>query len=135
MPAPRSFFLLNGAAAGDAGLRGDDHVRPYAHVVADVNEVVEFRAVGDACFFECAAINGGIGADLDIVFNEQRALLRELRIRAGFRIAHVAEAVGAEHTAGVNDHTIAEVDAGIDHHARKDSAVRADYRAISNYAT
>ena len=75
--------VANRARAGDAGAHDEDGVFADVAVVADVDEVVELCAAADAGFSERAAVDGGVGADLDVVFNDQCSLLRELRVGAG----------------------------------------------------
>ena len=48
-----------------------------ATVVADVDQVVYFRTTADSGLGEGSAVDGGVGADLDVVFDNQRALLRK----------------------------------------------------------
>ena len=52
-------------------------------VVTHVHQVVDLRAAPDARLVECSAVDGGVSADLHIVFDGEGALLRKLRIRAG----------------------------------------------------
>ena len=63
---------------------------------------------------------------------DQRSLLRELRVSAGLRVAHIAEAVRAQHRAGMNDDAVAERGSGIEHGARIDAAVLADAHALAD---
>ena len=76
---------------------------PIWTVVADVHEVVDFCAAADAGFVECAAVDGGVGADFDIVFDHQTPDLRGLFVASGFGIANVAEAFAAEHCSRLHD--------------------------------
>ena len=71
------------AGAGDAGKRDQDHVFANVAVVADVNQVVDLDPAADARLAQRPAVDGRVGADLHVVFDHQRALLRELRIGAG----------------------------------------------------
>src|SRR5690606_28477912 len=48
------------------------------HVVADLNEVVEFDAFGDHGIVQCTSINTGVGANLHIVTNAHCAQLLDL---------------------------------------------------------
>jgi hypothetical protein len=54
-----------------------------------------------------AAVDGRVGADLHVVLDQQRPLLRKLRVSAGLLVAHIAEAVRAQHHSGMNDDAIA----------------------------
>ena len=118
--------IADDARSGDAGLSGDNHVVAYGAVVADVDEVVDLYATGDAGFVEGSAIDGGVGADFHVVFDDEAALLRELRVLAAQSVADIAEAVGAEDCSGVDDDAVAEFDSGIDDDAWIDAAVVSD---------
>ena len=78
--AGQNSALADRARAGDAGERDQDRVFADVAVVADVDEVVEFCAAADASFRQCAAVDGAVGADLHVVFDDQCSLLRELRV-------------------------------------------------------
>ena len=101
-------IVANGARAGDAGLRGDDGIAPDLHVVANVHEVVDLGAASDTRLVERTAIDGRVGADLDVVFDDQCSLLRELDIFTGRLIAHIAKTIAAEHRARMHDDTVAK---------------------------
>jgi hypothetical protein len=106
--------------------------------MADVHQVIDFRASTDAGSIQRSSINGGVGADFDIVFNLQSSNLRKFFIAASFRVAHVAEAVAAQHGAGVNNHTISEPDAWVKSDVRIQITISpnayfgADYRACAD---
>ncbi len=100
--------IADGTGAGDAGEGDENDVFSDVAVVADMNEVVDFCAAADACFGEGSTVNGGIGANLNVVFNDKGSLLRELRVRAGGGIADVTKTICSEHCASVDDDTIAE---------------------------
>src|ERR1700693_5377513 len=91
--AAENDILFDGDTAGEAGLRGDHHVFSDLAVVADVYEVVDFRASANAGCIQGSAVDGGVGADLDVVFDFQAPDLRKLFVTASRLIAHVAEAV------------------------------------------
>lgn len=106
--------MFDDGAAGDAGLGGDDNVCADAAVVADVDQVIEFDAILDDGGAEGGAVNGGVGADLDIVADDETADLREVGVAA--ILEDEAEAVGAEDGAGVDDGASAHLDTGIEGH-------------------
>ena len=109
--------------AGDAGERDEDDVFADVAVVADVDEVVDLGSAADAGLLERAAVDGGVGADFDVVFDEEGSLLRELGVGAGGGVADVAEAVCTEDCAGVDDDAVAEGGAGVEDGAGIDAAV------------
>ena len=86
--------------AGDRGVRAD------AHVVADLDLVVELDALLDHRVVERAAVDRGVGADLDVVADAHAADLRNLDPAALLR--RDAEAVGADHHAGVQDDPLSQ---------------------------
>ena len=106
-------------------------LEPDVAVVSDVNEVVDFCAASNAGLGEGTAVDGGIGANLNVVFNDKGSLLRELRVGAGGGIADVSEAIGAEHCTGVDDDTIAKSGAGVENSSRMNVAVCPDDHAFS----
>lgn len=133
--AAENDILLDGDTAGEPGLRGYHDVFSDQAVVADVHQIVDFRASGDAGCIQGATIDRGVGADLDVVVDFELPDLRKFFITAGRLIANVAEAIAAEHRAGVNDHSVSETHTGIDCHIRIQIAVasndcfRADHAA------
>src|SRR3990172_4417145 len=97
----------DGAAAPDAdaaresGAARDRAVRPDAAVVADLDLVVELHAVLDHGVLDRTAVDGRIGADLDVVADAHAADLRHLD--PALAVTRDAEAVGADHRAGMQD--------------------------------
>ena len=91
-----------------------------------------FTPRADAGFVEGSAVDGGVGADFDGVFDDETSLLRKLDVLAGGFVADVAESVGAEHGSGVDDDAVAELDAGIEDDARMDAAFAADDDAATD---
>ncbi len=61
------------------------------HIVGDLHEIVDLGALADHGVADRAPIDRGVGADLDIVLDDDAADLRHLDV-AG-RSHHVAEAV------------------------------------------
>ena len=123
--------VLDDAGAGDAGLRGDDDVAADHAVVGDVDEVVDLRALADAGLAERAAVDGGVGADLDVVGDDERALLGEGEVLAGGGVAGVAEAGCAEHCAGLDDDAVANGGSSVDRDVGEDGAVVAEGDAFA----
>ena len=87
---------------GDADLGHDQTVFSNLNIVSDVNQIIDFRSGSDARFAGGRAIHGDIGADLDVVFHDHSADLRNLVVDAALRGKAVA--VGAQHRAGLNNH-------------------------------
>src|SRR5690349_1132191 len=120
-------------AAGDAGAAGDRGVRANAHVVAHLDLVVELDALFEHRIVDRAAIDRGVGADLDVVADAYGADLRNLDPAALF--LGDAEAVGADHGTGMDDDARADRATGIYHYPRIQGAVVADRDALADDAT
>src|SRR5690348_1108477 len=126
--------ILHGDAAGEAGLGGDDHIFSDADIVAHVHQIIQLRAPADDGQVQSSAIHGGISADLHVVADLQAANLRKLFVAAGGGVAHVAEAVAAQHRAAVHENTVAQTHPGIDCHMGSDIALPAHADLGTNYA-
>ena len=120
-------------AAGEAGLGGDDYIFSELAVVADVNEIIDFCALADASFVEGSAVDGRVGSDFDVVFEDETADLRGLLVASCLRVADVAEAFTAEDGSGLDDDAIAKMDCGIDGDVGVDAAVRSDRDIVADY--
>src|SRR5580765_7120818 len=108
-------------AAGDAHLGDDDTMLPHHHVVSDLHQVVDFGAFSDDSRTERAAINGHVGADLNIVVADHVPNLRDLEVPAVAK--NIAKAIRANHRAGVNADPIAKLGVCIKGHAGKEMHV------------
>ena len=95
----------------------------------DVNQVVELRSPSNPRLLQRAAVDSGVGADLHVVFNQQRPLLRKLGVSAGLLIAHIAKAIRAQHHSRMDDNAIPQRGSRIEHGARINAAVLADAHA------
>ena len=69
--------------------------------MCDLNQVVQLDAPTDDSGLHHGAVDGGIGADLHLVFEHHVAQLRDLAVGAIFRCE--PEAVRADDGAGVQD--------------------------------
>ena len=103
-------------------------MRADAAVVRDHDEVVELDAVFDHGVFDRAAVDGGVGADLDVVTERHRADLRHLD--PGALVRREPEAVAADHGAGLHDAARAEHHAMADEHPRDEARIVADDRVM-----
>jgi hypothetical protein len=126
--------VLHHDAAGKAGLGCYYDVFANLAVVADVDQIVDFRAAANARDFERATINGGIGADFDIIFNLETAYLGKFFVSAGLLVAHVTEAIAAQDRSGVNDHAIADLRTRIEGRVGIDLAIFSYARTCADYA-
>ena len=123
-------------AAGDADLRANEVVPAEPAVVGDHHQVVDLRALADDGRAVGAAVDRRAGADLDVLADLDVAELgRELVPAVDLAIA---EAVGADHGAGVNDGAVADArvfvqhDVGKERHAGADDAAGHDVHAGVN---
>ena len=69
--------------------------RPIADAVRDLHQVVDLRAGADAGLADRRAIDRRVGADLDVVFDHDVGVLRDLEVRA-VRLPREAEPVAAD---------------------------------------
>src|SRR5262249_55927570 len=85
-------------APRDAGLRHQHAAATNRHVVPDLDQIINHRTVADDGVGPGAAVDRRIGADLDIVADDDAAELRDADMAA--RIGGEAEAVLADPGAG-----------------------------------
>ena len=101
------------------------------HVVPDLHEIINFRALADHRVAQGAPVDGGIGADFDIVLDDHSADLRHFQMA---RLAHgEAEAVLADGRAGMDSDMV--TDQGVGYRGiRADIAVPPDMHAVTDDA-
>src|SRR5690606_10003109 len=99
--------------------------------------------VADHGVFEGTAVDGGVGADLDVVADDDAADLRDLDPTA-VALAREAEAVRADHRASMHDAAppqrtaVVDRDVGVEHrsvaqhHPVTDVAAGADHDALAH---
>src|SRR5258705_104904 len=119
-------------AARNGGTPGHRRMGADAHVMADLDLVVQLDAVLDHRVVERAAVDRRVGSDLDIVAYKGTTRLRDLDPAS--RIARHAETVGADHHAGMNQCALADNAAGIDRDRGPQAAVLADLRVLADRA-
>ena len=111
-------MVAEGRAAGDADLRGDEALAADAHVVGDLDEIIDLGAPPDHRLAEAGAVEGRVGADLDVVFEDHVADLRDATDLAVDGL--ITEAIGADDGAGLDaaagaeDAVVADDDAGLE---------------------
>ena len=120
--------IVEVGAAGDADLGRQQHVAADGHAVADLHEVVDLGAGLDARFAHRRAIDGRVGAQLDVILDDDRGHLGNLLVRP-IAPAHEAVAVAADDDAVLENHAIANRHALTHGHVGMDDAVGADARA------
>jgi hypothetical protein len=98
--------VLEHGRARDAGLRDDEALLTDTAVVSDLHQVVDLGAAADPRVAQRAAIDRGVGADLDVVGDPHAPDLVRLGEAAAL-LARVAESAAADHDAGLQNHAIA----------------------------
>src|SRR5882724_6870900 len=111
-------------AARNGRTPGHRRMGADAHVMADLDLVVELDAVLDHGVVERTAVDRGVGADLDVVAYDGAPGLRNLDPASG--IGRHAETVCADHHAGMDQSALAYDAAGIDRDRRTQAAVLSD---------
>src|SRR3954463_7944909 len=112
-------------AAGETNLAHDEAMVTYGNIVRDMDEVVDFRAVADDSRAESSAIDGDIGADLDVVANDDVADLQNFAMTAF--VENVAVAVGADDGSGVDGDAVADLATVIDNDVGIEAGVAANF--------
>src|SRR5664279_4941971 len=97
---------LERRTAGNARLRHQNAVPADADIVAYLHQVVDLGALADHGVANGAAVDGGTGADFDIVLNDDAPDLRHLEVALSSH--HEAEAVLTDLAARMNDDAIPE---------------------------
>ena len=93
--------------------------------VRDLDEVVDLGPAPDPRLAHGRPIDRRVRADLDVVFDDDDAVLRDLVVDA-VRVGDVAVAVAADHGAVLHHHTAAQHRTFAHRHARVHDAVLAD---------
>jgi hypothetical protein len=122
--AAESDVIADLSAAADTDLSDEDAMFAEGDVVADLDEVINFGAASDDGGSEGAAVDGGVGADLDIVLDLDLTDLRDFSVDTV--IEDVAEAIGADDGAGVDTDAFAHLSAWVEHDAGVELGVGAD---------
>src|SRR5438874_8648381 len=102
--------ILDRRAARNSDLRCQKNAAPDRDAVCDLDQVVDLGPGADAGFADSRPIDRRIRADLDIVFNDDTANLRDLVVRAVGR-AREPEPVTPDHSAVLDDDAMTERDA------------------------
>lgn len=116
--------------ARDAGLGDDEVIGPQFDVVANLNEVVNFGAAADAGLFEASPINGRVGANFYIIFEDDNPkLLLFLVLTVDGR---EPETTRADDSARLNDDAVSEFAPFAEGDVRMELAVGADLNASAD---
>src|SRR5262249_24011271 len=119
-------------AAGDPGAGGDRAVRADVNIVADLDLIIELDALVDHGVIDGAAIDGGIGANLDIIADHDRADLRHLEPARA--LASESKAIGADHDPRVHEHPLTDAHTPFERDAADQMCVGTKLRTASEDA-
>jgi len=111
--------------AGDADLGNQKAVRANVGIVADGNQVAHFCTVTDDGIAESAAVDGTVGADFDIVFDENAANLGDFVMNAA--VGGIAETILADYGAGMDNDAIANSATVVNCYVRINYAISTDF--------
>src|SRR5688572_20158090 len=117
--------------AGDTDLRHQDAALAEPYIVTHLHQVVDLAAGPQPGLVERGAVDRGVGADLDSVFDHHPPELRHLDVLAVVR--GVAEAVAAQDRARVDDAVAPQLGAVVEHHLRVDDAAGPDPAAAPHH--
>ncbi len=124
-------IVFDNCASRNSCLCGDNDSFADLDVVRDLHEIVNLCSFADSSFAECAAVNTGICADLDIIFDDNRADLREFHITVR-TVADIAETVRTDDNAGMQNHIISDCAVIFDKNIWMKNAVFADFYVIAD---
>ncbi len=124
--------VLDGRAARDADLRGEQDVPADRHAVRDLHEIVDLAPGADPRRPDRRSIDRGLCADLDVVFDDDSADLRNLVVGAVGPLRE-AEPVAADDGAVLDDDAIADPHPLANRDARVEDAVVANLRLPADH--
>src|SRR5204863_3744499 len=111
--------------AGNADLRDEQAMFADLHVVSDLDEIIDLGPLAYHGLAERRAIDGGTGADLDIVLDPHDSDLGDLVMFATVRRKTVT--VGTDDDTGMDDAPAADASAVVNDDVWIDDAVVADH--------
>src|SRR4051812_36741292 len=79
LPA-KNRLSTDSTTAGYAGLCRDHRVFTHVDVVSDLDEIVELHAFANDSSFKGSAVDTGVGANLNVVFDHHSSGLREFNV-------------------------------------------------------
>ena len=98
--------------AGEADLRAEEGIFTDGAAVADLDEVIYFGSSANAGLADRGPVDGGVGLDLDVVFEDGGAGLEDLvpgGAGGGVMVAGEAEAVGSDDGTVLEGDVVAEL--------------------------
>ncbi len=120
--------------AADFGAAAESDLSAEKRVFADLGgvtylyEVVDLGAAANACLADGCAIDGRVGADFDVVFEDDNTGLHDLVV-AAVVFFRISVAIGADLGSVLEDHVVADAAELADGHVSVGLEVIADARA------
>src|ERR1700680_3675433 len=96
-----------------------------------MDQVVEFGSAADARFADRGAVHGGVGLDLDVVFDDGYARLHNL-VPAPIGVARKPEAIRSDDGTVLQDHAVADATVFTHYGMRMSEEIVPDARAAIN---
>lgn len=124
--------VADAGASGDAGLGDDEAVLSDLDVVRNLDEVIDFRSFTDDGSPEAGAVDGGVCADFNIVFNDDDSALGDFGVFA--LDFFETKSVTSDDGAGVEDDAVADFATVKDRGAGVEVAVCADVGMVTEVA-
>ena len=124
-------IIFDRDAAADPGLRGNHHACADIAVVSDMDHIVQLGSFSNPSATERAAIDSRVGAQLDVVFDDDRADLRKFVVT--HVSAHISKTVSANDNSGMQNHAVTDHHAILNENIRMNYAVRADRHLIADF--
>ena len=109
-----SYILAQLRAARDTSLRRDHRILPNLNVMRDLHQIVDFRAAANHRAAQRRAVDGGVGADLHIVLDDDDADLRDFDSRCA--PPRVTETIAADNDPGMENDPLSDAATLAHHH-------------------
>src|SRR5438874_11031080 len=116
--------------AGNSGLRCDDRILADHNVVRDLHEIVDLCSLLNPGSAKTGAIDGRVGADLDIIVDLYNSQLLNFLLAAFDHFE--SKSVGANDRAAVNNHARANAGAFTNRYSRINQTRRSNDRLMTN---
>src|SRR5690606_38142335 len=110
-------IVAGGSTAGDANLGAQQIVLADLAIVPDLHQVIDLCPAADACRSIGAAVDGRIGADLDVGADFYVPKLGSQFMATG--VLTIAKPIGPNHGTGVNDGAIPDGGPFVEGHSRE----------------
>ncbi len=120
----------NPGTSCNAGIPGNNRVRTYFDVMRNLHQVVDFDPVGNDGVIQGTAINAGIGADFNVIANDDRPQL--LYFVPTACLLGKTETIGANHHPRVQQTTLPDTGPFADMDMRTQHGMGANHRTPLN---